>query len=116
MRCGAPFTAEPGEQQEPAEGEAHEPPADDDAPNRVVFTLQRDLQKRLDKYLCDRIPFMSRTQLQRLIDEGGVTVNTRKPKASTVLRLHDRVEVFIPPPPASDVPPQDIPPRRALRG
>lgn len=83
--------------------------AEDDAPNRVVFVLQRDLQKRLDKYLTDRIPFMSRTQLQRLIDEGGVSVNARPGKASTKLRVNDRVEVFVPPPPPTDVPPQDIP-------
>lgn len=85
------------------------PGADDDAPNRVVFVLQRDLQKRLDRYLTDRIPFMSRTQLQRLIDEGGVTVNGRVPKASTKLRISDRIEVFIPPPPPSEVQPEDIP-------
>jgi len=85
------------------------PAAGDDAPNRVVFVLQRDLQKRLDKYLSDRIPFMSRTQLQRLIDEGGVTVNGRTPKSSTKIRLNDRVEVFVPPPPPSEVQPEDIP-------
>lgn len=90
-------------------GEPTEGGADDDAPNRVVFVLQRDLQKRLDKYLTDRIPFMSRTQLQRLIDEGGVTVNGRAPKASTKLGINDRVEVFIPPPPPSEVQPEDIP-------
>src|SRR5690606_4697676 len=82
---------------------------DDDAPNRVTFTLQRDLQKRLDRYLTDRIPFMSRTQLQRLIDEGGVTVNARKPKASTTLRLGDVVEVFVPPPPPKEIQPEAIP-------
>ncbi len=82
--------------------------ADDDAPNRVVFALQRDLNKRLDKYLTDRIPFMSRSQLQRLIDEGGVKVNARSPKASTMLRKGDRVEVFVPPPPSSEVLPEDI--------
>jgi 23S rRNA pseudouridine1911/1915/1917 synthase len=84
-------------------------PQDDDAPNRVAFTLQRDLRKRLDKYLADRIGFMSRTQLQRLIDEGGVTVNARRPKASTVLRLGDTVEVFVPAPPPQETPPEDIP-------
>lgn len=83
--------------------------ADDDAPNRVVFVLQRDLQTRLDKYLASRIGFMSRSQLQRLIDEGGVTVNGRKPKSSTTLRAKDRVEVFVPPPPATDVVPENIP-------
>jgi len=83
--------------------------ADDDAPNRVAFELQRDLNKRLDKYLTDRIPFMSRSQLQRLIDDGGVKVNGRAPKASTVLRKGDVVEVFVPPPPSSEVVPQNIP-------
>ena len=82
---------------------------EDDAPTRVVFVLQRDLQKRLDKYLVDRITFMSRTQLQKLIDEGGVSVNGRPGKASTKLRLGDRVEVLVPPPPSSEVPPEDIP-------
>ncbi|MEZ6212120.1 MAG: hypothetical protein R3B46_12865, partial [Phycisphaerales bacterium] len=38
---------------------------DDDGLRRVVFKLQRDLNKRLDKYLTDRITFMSRNQLQR---------------------------------------------------
>jgi len=97
-------------------------PAEDDAPNRVVFVLQRDLNKRLDKYLVDRIPFMSRTQLQRLIEAddedakrehreaaGGVTVNGRRPKPSTTLRKGDVVEVFVPPPPPTEIQPEDIP-------
>ncbi len=92
-----------------AEVEAPADEANDDAPNRVVFVLQRDLNKRLDRYLTDRIPFMSRTQLQRLIDEGGVKVNGRKPRASTRVRKSDRVEVFVPPPPATDIQPDEIP-------
>ena len=82
---------------------------DDDAPNRVAFVLQRDLNKRVDKYLTDRITFMSRTQLQRLIDEGGVTVNAKPCKASTKLRSGDKVEVYVPPPPPTEIQPEDIP-------
>ena len=82
---------------------------DDDAPVTVDFELARDLQKRLDRYLVDRIPFMSRTALQRLIDEDAVRVNGRPPKASTRLRLGDRVEVVLPPPPSNEIPPEDIP-------
>jgi 23S rRNA pseudouridine1911/1915/1917 synthase len=82
---------------------------DDGELRRVTFTLRRDLQKRLDKYLTDRITFMSRTQLQRLIDEGGVMVNRRVPKASTMLRLNDVVEVVVPPPPSNEINPEDIP-------
>ncbi|MFG0276048.1 MAG: S4 domain-containing protein, partial [Phycisphaerales bacterium] len=83
--------------------------ADDDAPRRVVFRLQRDLQKRLDRYLTDRIPFMSRTQLQRLIDSDQVTVNARRPKPSTTLRAGDVVEVLVPPPAPTEIQAEDIP-------
>lgn len=88
-------------------------PGDDDSDDsgaaRVTFSLRRDLSKRLDKYLTDRITFMSRAQLQRLIEAGDVRVNDRPAKASTMLRAGDRVDVWLPPPPGEDVPPQDIP-------
>ena len=64
---------------------------DEDGPPTVHFKLTRDLKKRLDKYLQDRIPFLSRTQLQKLIREKAVTVNNRPPKASTTLRLNDEI-------------------------
>src|SRR5688500_17102387 len=82
---------------------------DDRALRRVTFTLNRDLRKRLDKYLTDRIGFMSRSQLQRVIAEGGVLVNGRTPKASTSLRRGDVVEVEVPPPPPKNIQPEDIP-------
>lgn len=81
----------------------------DDGAQTVTFKLSRDLQKRLDKYLQDRIPFMSRTQLQRLIREQAVEVNGRHPKASTVLRVGDVVVVTVPPPPTREIQPDDIP-------
>src|ERR1051326_7004261 len=73
-------------------------PDEDEELRTVSFRLQRDLSKRLDKYLTDRITFMSRTQLQKLIDQGGVMVNGRQPKASTVLHAGDLIEVVIPDP------------------
>jgi 23S rRNA pseudouridine1911/1915/1917 synthase len=95
------------EAQSAAASDSGEGESDDVLP-RVTFTLRRDLQKRLDKYLTDRITFMSRSQLQRLIDEGGVTVNGRSPKASTVLRAGDVVEVLVPTPPSGEITPEDI--------
>ncbi|MEM8835798.1 MAG: RluA family pseudouridine synthase [Planctomycetota bacterium] len=82
---------------------------DEDGLRRVVFRLSRDLNKRLDKYLTDRITFMSRAQLQRLIDLEGVTVNGRTPKCSTRLRQGDVVEVVVPPPPSKEIQPDPIP-------
>lgn len=83
--------------------------ADDDQPVTVRFELARDLNKRLDRYLVDRIPFLSRTSLQRLIREQAVTVNNRVPKASTILRRGDVVIAVIPPPPSTEIPAEDIP-------
>jgi len=82
---------------------------DEDGPPTVRFKLTRDLKKRLDKYLQDRITFLSRTQLQRLIREKAVTVNGKTPKASTTLRLDDEITVILPPPPTNDIPAEDIP-------
>ena len=89
--------------------EIEESTGEDDGLRRATFTLARDLRKRLDRYLKDRIDFMSRNQLQRLITEGGVPVNGRPAKASTSLRLGDVVEVVIPPPPAKEIQPEAIP-------
>jgi 23S rRNA pseudouridine1911/1915/1917 synthase len=82
---------------------------DDETPIAVSFTLMRDLNKRLDRYLVDRIPFLSRTSLQRLIKEQAVMVNGRPGKPSTKLRKGDTVAVILPPPPSSEIPAEDIP-------
>lgn len=82
---------------------------EDEQLTRVRFVLRRDLKKRLDRYLTDRIGFMSRNQLQKLIEKGGVWVNDRACKASTALRKGDVVEVLIPPPPSTQIQPEEIP-------
>ncbi|MDH3583180.1 MAG: RluA family pseudouridine synthase, partial [Phycisphaerae bacterium] len=73
------------------------------------FKLTRDLKKRLDRYLRDRLPSLSRSRLQKLINEGAVTVNGRTPKSSTLLGLGDVVDVQVPPPPLSQIPAEPIP-------
>ncbi|MCW5757641.1 MAG: RluA family pseudouridine synthase [Phycisphaeraceae bacterium] len=82
---------------------------DDPEARRVVFTLQRDINDRLDRYLTSRIPFMSRSQIQRLIDDGYARVNDRVARASSKLRLGDRVDLVLPPPPSGEIEPEDIP-------
>lgn len=75
----------------------------------VRFVLSKDLHKRLDRYICDRIDFLSRNQVQKLIDDGSIKVNGRLPKASTELRKNDAVEVVVPLPPSKNIQPEDIP-------
>ncbi|MEM1212227.1 MAG: RluA family pseudouridine synthase [Planctomycetota bacterium] len=75
----------------------------------VRYTPSRDAAMRLDKYLCNRLKGMSRNQVQRLIDLGGVTVNGSPGKPSLKLKAGDTVDVVVPPKPASDLTPEDIP-------
>ncbi len=90
-------------------GDGAENAGDDESLRRVVFEIKHDLDKRLDKYLTDRITFMSRTQLQKLIEGGGVLVNDKLPRASTKIHAGDIVEVVVPEPPAKNIQPEDIP-------
>lgn len=76
---------------------------------RVPFEMMRDVKDRLDRYLTSRITFMSRNQLQVLIDSGGATVNNKVAKASTKLRLGDQIVLMIPKPPSGDIEGDDIP-------
>ena len=82
---------------------------DDEQPVSVSFRLSRNLDKRLDRYLGDRIPFLSRTSLQKLIREQGVTVNGRHPKPSTRLHAGDEIVAILPPPPSTAIPAEPIP-------
>jgi len=63
-----------------------------------VYSFVVDSEEaRLDKYVARKCPELSRTQVQRLIAQGHVTVNDRRPKAGLKLNPGDRVTVIIPP-------------------
>jgi 23S rRNA pseudouridine1911/1915/1917 synthase len=66
--------------------------------------------ERLDRFLSQAIPELSRTSLQRLITDGFVTVNARQ-EIRSALRLEggDVVQVRIPPPAPINVEPEAIP-------
>ena len=65
--------------------------------------------ERLDKYLADARPDLSRSAIQRLIKDGDVLVNGRSAKASQRVAANDRLTVRVPPPqPLEAVPAPDI--------
>lgn len=76
---------------------------------RLSWTMSRDNTLRLDKYVQGRLKGISRSQVQKLIDLGAVTVNNIPGKPSQKLRGGDVVEVVVPPKPADDLIPEDIP-------
>ncbi len=64
---------------------------------------------RLDKYVGEKCPELSRTQAQKLIAGGYITVNDRAAKAGLKLDTGDRVNVIIPPAPPAPLLPEAIP-------
>jgi len=65
---------------------------------------------RLDRYLALSLPDLSRTQIQRLIDDGFVTVNhVPVAKASLKLSDGDAVAVRVPPPAPTQLAAEAIP-------
>ena len=64
---------------------------------------------RLDRYVAERCPQLTRTQAQKLIADGYITVNDRVAKAGAKLHVGDRVNITLPPPPPSPLSPEAIP-------
>jgi len=64
---------------------------------------------RLDRYVAERCPQLTRTQAQKLVADGYITVNDRGAKAGAKLHVGDRVNITLPPPPPSPLSPEAIP-------
>ncbi len=65
--------------------------------------------KRIDKYVAGRFRKWSRTIIQRMLEEGAITVNEKKSKASYALKDGDVVELVFPAPEATEIVPEPIP-------
>ncbi|MFC2022934.1 RluA family pseudouridine synthase [Chloroflexota bacterium] len=64
---------------------------------------------RLDKYVVEIYPDLSRARVQKLVADGYITVNGQRAKAGIRINTGARVEVIIPPPPPSPLLPEAIP-------
>ncbi len=73
------------------------------------YTVAREAAgERLDRYLAAAAPILSRSRLQRLIEEGHITRNGAPSKAGARLRAGDRIVVQEPPPRATETQPEAI--------
>jgi 23S rRNA pseudouridine1911/1915/1917 synthase len=73
------------------------------------FTASKTQTHRIDQFLTNRISYLSRNAIQRLIDEGLVTVNGKTTKASYKLKQGDAVVMVAPPQPVNELIPEPIP-------
>ncbi len=65
----------------------------------LTFVIQSEQEGvRLDRFLADAHPTLSRSRWQAIIDAGEVRLNDRPAKAGAVLRAGDRIDATVPPP------------------
>lgn len=75
-----------------------------------VYTVcEENTGERIDKLLSSLLPDMSRSAIQKLVDEGGVLVDGRSVSKNYKLKNGDEITVVIPEPEELKVEPQDIP-------
>ena len=72
-----------------------------------VLVTAGETPKRLDVFLANREPTLSRAALQRLIQEGSVRINGQRVRPSQRIRPGDRITLEIPrPEPLADIGPE----------
>ena len=65
--------------------------------------------ERLDRYMASEVPGLSRSQAQRLIDDGHVEVTGRQAKANLAMKDGDQVSIELQAPVPTSAQPEDIP-------
>jgi len=65
--------------------------------------------RRLDAWLAERLPSLSRSRIQQLIESGHVRVVGQTKRAAHRLRVGETIHVEIPDPVAAEPQPEDIP-------
>lgn len=67
------------------------------------------IPERLDRFLAEALPELTRSQLKRLIEEGQVLVNGVQVKAGLKLRGGEQLAIRLPEPEQIEAVPEDIP-------
>jgi 23S rRNA pseudouridine1911/1915/1917 synthase len=76
---------------------------------RTITVTDQDASKRLDLFLTENLPGLTRSGIKNLIKEGLVSVDGRQVKAGLALKGGESVTVRIPPPPPTTLKPEDVP-------
>ncbi|MFW5979848.1 MAG: RluA family pseudouridine synthase [Bacillota bacterium] len=76
---------------------------------RTVITVDDNTNKRLDKFISDIKENISRSYIQKLINDGNVKVNDSSQKCSYKLKTGDKIIINIPEPEKIDLKEQSLP-------
>lgn len=87
----------------------HEVEVRDEKRTVEIFVPLNQSKERLDQFLSQRLERLSRSQLQKLIKDGHVTVNNSVVKPSHQITPDERILITFPPPKIYDLQPENIP-------
>jgi 23S rRNA pseudouridine1911/1915/1917 synthase len=79
------------------------------APHQKLTSSSGDAGRRLDLFVAQRVPELSRTRIQELIREGHVRVDGKIARASHRIAAGEMIEVEVLPRPALMAAPEDLP-------
>jgi len=77
--------------------------------DKVHSLIAGERDVRLDKYVCQQLPELSRARVQKLIADGRITVNGQPARPGLKLNTGDRLKVAIPPTPPEQLLPEAVP-------
>lgn len=72
------------------------------------FCVEEGAGSRIDRYLSEQVAEMSRAHLQKLLKDGGVTVNDRPVKSSYKVAEGDKIQLDIPEAVEPEIVPQEM--------
>ena len=73
------------------------------------ITVNKEEKNRLDSYIAKEDKNLSRSMIQKLLDENKITVNGNNVKASYKVQLGDKIQIEIEPPKEIKLEAEDIP-------
>lgn len=88
---------------------SHEPDGDADDASLVLHPGREDLGARLDRFVADRVPDLSRSMVQALIGSGHVLVDGVRRKPKFRMTPGEVVTIDIPAPEPDEIQPDPIP-------
>lgn len=78
--------------------------------NEFYFVITEELEdERVDRALSELIDSLSRSYIQKLLSEGGITVNGKSIKSSYRVKSDDQIRVIVPAAITPDIVPENIP-------
>ena len=79
-----------------------------DTSKKYTYTVETG-GTRLDKYVSEVCPDLTRSQAEKLIEQGNITVDGKPAKTGLKLVASDKIDVTIPPPPPTELTPEEMP-------